>query len=159
MRSLAAIAARRCRAVALLIVCLVFSVPAVAATDVATAVRVIYPGQTISADMLKIVTLNREMPNADRAIGHLDDLIGKVATKTILPNRLIFSSAVAESAIIEAGQEIQVLYSTNSITISMEAVALEDGAKGDFIRIRNRDSARIIVGRVAEDGVVHVGAR
>lgn len=133
-------------------------VPAYAVDSVATAVRVIYPGQTIEADMVKLVALNRDMPNAERSIQSLDALVGKVATKTILPNRLILPSAVIEGNIVEAGQNVRVVYQTDTISISMLGVALEDGIVGDTIRIRNQDSARIIAGRISNDGTIYVSA-
>jgi flagella basal body P-ring formation protein FlgA len=132
--------------------------PAYSVERVATAVRVIYPGQTIEADMVKIVALKREMPNAARSIQTLDALVGKVATKTILPNRLILPSAVIEGNIVEAGQNVRVVYETEAISISLVGVALQDGIIGDVIRIRNQDSARIITGRISDDGTIYVSA-
>lgn len=132
--------------------------PAYSVERVATAVRVIYPGQTIEADMVKIVALKREMPNAARSIQSLDALVGKVAAKTILPNRLILPSAVIEGNIVEAGQNVRVVYETAAISISLVGVALQDGIIGDVIRIRNQDSARIITGRISDDGTIYVSA-
>jgi flagellar basal body P-ring formation protein FlgA len=152
----------RCGGIARLSLCvfagLLAVMPAHAVDSVATAVRVIYPGQTIEADMVKLVSLKREMPNAARSIQSLDALIGKVATKTILPNRLILPSAVIEGNIVEAGQNVRVLYETEAISISLVAVALEDGVVGDTIRVRNQDSARIIAGRISDDGTIYVSA-
>lgn len=129
-----------------------------ATEKVVTATQVIYPGQTISIDMIKEVKLKRIMPNADRAIHGIEQIVGQVATQTILPNRLIFPNAFAARNIIEAGDRVVVKYNTDSVSISLRAMALEDGAEGDAIRVRNADSGRIFVGTITKDGLVIVGA-
>lgn len=146
-------------AIVSVIAAMALNVPALASEQVATAVRVIYPGQIIEPDMVKIVRLKRAMANAGRAVGRLDGLIGKVAAKTILPNRLIFPTDFTEGNIVEPGQAVRVIYQTDAITISLEAVALEGGVAGDVVRIRNRDSARIVSGRVSDNGIIYVSAR
>lgn len=129
-----------------------------ATEQVVTATQVIYPGQTISLNMIKEVKLKRIMANADRAIHGVDQIVGQVATQTILPNRLIFPSAFVARNIVEAGDRVVVKYDTNAVSISLRATALEDGAEGDAIRVRNADSGRIFVGTITKDGLVIVGA-
>lgn len=129
-----------------------------ATEKVVTATQVIYPGQTISINMIKEVKLKRIMPNADRAIHGIEQIVGRVATQTILPNRLIFPNAFAARNIVEAGDRVVVKYNTQSVSISLRAMALEDGAEGDAIRVRNDDSGRIFVGTITKDGLIIVGA-
>lgn len=129
-----------------------------ATEKVITATQVIYPGQTVTLSMIKEVKLKRIMPNADRAIQNLEQIVGQVATQTILPNRLIFPTALTERNIIEAGDRVMVKYDTDTVSISLRATALEDGADGDSIRVRNADSGRIFVGTITEHGIVVVGA-
>lgn len=129
-----------------------------ATEKVVTATQVIYPGQTISLNMIKEVKLKRIMPNAERAIHGVDQIIGQVATQTILPNRLIFPNAFVPRNIVQAGDRVVVKYNTDSVSISLRATALEDGADGDSIRVRNADSGRIFVGTITKDGLVIVGA-
>ncbi len=129
-----------------------------ATEKVVTAVQVIYPGQTITLDMIKEVKLKRIMPNADRAIHGVDQIVGHVATQTILPNRLIFASSFTERNTVEAGDRVLVQYRKSAISISMRATALEDGKDGDTIRVRNADSGRIFVGTITKDGQIIVGA-
>jgi flagella basal body P-ring formation protein FlgA len=125
---------------------------------VVTATQVIYPGQTISVNMIKEVKLKRIMPNAERAIHGIEQIVGQVATQTILPNRLIFPNAFAARNIVEAGDRVVVKYNTDSVSISLRAMALEDGAEGDTIRVRNADSGRIFIGTITKDGLINVGA-
>jgi len=143
----------------LLFMCLGLAHAFESATEkVVTATQVIYPGQSITLSMIKEVKLNRIMPNAERAIHGIDQIVGQVATQTILPNRLIFPNAVAARNLVEAGDRVVVKYITDSMSISLRATALEDGAGGDSIRVRNADSGRTFVGTVSEDGLIIVGA-
>jgi flagella basal body P-ring formation protein FlgA len=43
------------------------------------------------------------------------------------------------------------------LTITGSAIALQSGATGDVVSVRNVDSGRIIKGTIGSDGAVHVG--
>lgn len=121
-------------------------------------VRVIYPGETISADALDEVILRRP-PRGMASVAHrLDDLDGKVARRTLLPGRLVPLSSVREPYLVERGEAVTVTFMEGNLTISLLAVPLEPGAAGEVIRLRNIDSGAIITGIVMGDGTVRIGA-
>ncbi|WP_163267299.1 flagellar basal body P-ring formation chaperone FlgA [Chelativorans alearense] len=134
------------------------SAPAAAQETVVVPVRVIYPGETVSADVLDEVLL-RHPRSGMAAIARLpEDLDGKVARRTLLPGRLVPLSSVREPYLVEKGAAVTVVFSEGALTISLLAVSLQSGAAGDLVKLRNADSGAVITGIVMGDGTVRVGA-
>lgn len=120
--------------------------------------RVIYPGEAIDLALLKEVTLKpgRTVPPA--VAFRAPELEGKVAKRTLLPGRYIPTNAVREAWLVEQGASVQVMFVSGGLTISATAVTLQPGAAGDFVRVRNIDSGKILSGTVMADGSIRVGA-
>jgi flagella basal body P-ring formation protein FlgA len=150
LRSLAAVAA------------MAFTVAASAGTGQLVTLPVptvtIYPGQIIDADELSERTfLQNQVGN-----GYLDSynmLVGKVAKRTLLPDRPIAINAIGEVDLVTRGTSVQLVFQQAGLTITAYAAPLEDGSAGDFIRLRNIDSGAVVMGVVQVDGTVRVGAR
>ena len=120
--------------------------------------RVIYPGEAIDLAALKEVTLKpgRVIPPA--VAFRAPELEGKVAKRTLLPGRYIPATAIREAWLVEQGASVQVMFVSGGLTISATAVTLQPGAAGDFVRVRNIDSGKILSGTVMVDGSIRVGA-
>ena len=153
---------RIARAAMLLVSLLAATVSAVAADGnerLPIAVVTIYPGQTITDDMLA----EREYPPgtverypifADRA-----NLVGKVAKRTLIAGKLIASNAVSEADLIARGTIVQATYRTAEVEISAPVLALQAGSLNAPIQVRNVDTGKVITGIVQADGTVRVGGQ
>jgi len=120
--------------------------------------RVIYPGETITMDSLKEVTLKpgKIIPPAV-AIAPID-LDGKVAVRTLLPGRYIQANGIREPWVVERGASVQMIFVSGGLTISAAAITLQPGAAGEFIKVRNVDSGKVLTGTVMADGSIMVSA-
>lgn len=127
------------------------------AEEVVTVTSVIYPGQEITADKIKIVVLKRPAPQGSQIARKPGDLLGLVARKTILPNRMIGLDAVREANIVEAGKSVRAVYQSRALSITLVATALSDGAPGETVKLRNTVSGRVFSGVAMPDGTVTVG--
>ena len=87
-----------------------------------------------------------------------EEIEGKVARRTLLPGRLIPTGSVCEPYLVETGSPVTVMFVEGGLTISTKAVALQSGAAGDMIRLRNMDSGVVLSGIVLADGTVRIGA-
>ncbi|MCO5146846.1 MAG: flagellar basal body P-ring formation protein FlgA [Aquamicrobium sp.] len=134
------------------------ALPAAAQDMVLVPVRTIYPGETVSADMLQEVPLRRQLRNPAAVERDWRALDGKVARRTLLPGRMIPTGSVREAWIVEPGKPVQVLYVQGGLEIALSAVALQAGAAGDMIRLRNVDSGSVFSGVVMADGTVRITA-
>jgi flagella basal body P-ring formation protein FlgA len=116
---------------------------------------VIYPGDIIHDSMLA------EQP-ADQANGPgpfvrtRAELIGKMARRTLLPGVAIPDAAIDNPRMVANGGEVELVYAHGGLTIVAVGSALQDGAAGDVIKVRNSDSGVTVTGTVQSDGTVRV---
>ena len=117
--------------------------------------QIIYPGEEISFDMVKLVdVINPNLrPGYAKVIAQVE---GFVTKKTLLPGRIIPVSALREAYMMERGKNISMVFSTHGLMITAQGVALQNGTLGELVRARNLDSGTIIIGTVMQDGTLRV---
>jgi flagellar basal body P-ring formation protein FlgA len=124
--------------------------------SVPIAAVTIYPGEIIRDAMLT----ERDMPDnfAGQAMTVLDRaaLIGKSARRTLLPGLPIAINAVGEPKIVTVGAMVRATYQDGDLTITTYASALQAGAVGDTIAIRNSETGLTISGVIERDGSVRI---
>lgn len=81
---------------------------------------------------------------------------GLVASRNIRINNFITDQVTELPDLIKKGSNILITAQSNSIVVRMNGVALEDGVKGQQIRVQNVSSGRIVYGKVVSDGEVLV---
>lgn len=118
---------------------------------------VIYPMDRITPDMVGIASLMPPVPASSYYMTK-QDIIGKVARQTLLPNRPIPIVSLMTPRLFQQGARVRITFSSYGITASAVGMALEPGSEGDRVRVRNSDSNLVITGRVDADGSVVVGS-
>jgi flagella basal body P-ring formation protein FlgA len=116
---------------------------------------VIYPGDIIQNDMLS------DLPaDSARGVGPFAEtrsaVIGKMARRTLLPGGAIPLVAIDVPRVVVNGATVSLVYIDGDLSISAVGMALQDGAAGDFVRVRNDDSGVTVTGVVQPDGAVRV---
>jgi len=116
---------------------------------------VIYPGDIIQNDMLS------DLPaDAARGVGPFAEtrsaVIGKMARRTLLPDGAIPLAAIDIPRLVVNGATVSLVYIDGDLSISAVGMALQDGAAGDSVRVRNDDSGVTVTGVVQPDGAVRV---
>jgi flagella basal body P-ring formation protein FlgA len=120
--------------------------------------RIIYPGETIPADALKMAKVRKGKPATVAFARAPAELVGKVARRTLLPGRFVPLSAVRDAFLVQQGAPVQVLFEQDGLSISMTAVTLQPGSAGDVVKVRNVDSGATFSAIVIADGTVKVGS-
>jgi flagella basal body P-ring formation protein FlgA len=119
----------------------------------------IYPGDVITEGMLtegkfpEGTSLNRPVAVSS------EEIIGKVARRTLLPGRLIPHNTVAIPDLVARGTIVPAVYQDGPLLITASVMTLESGPLGAMIQVRNIESGKIIVGLVQADGTIRVGGR
>jgi flagella basal body P-ring formation protein FlgA len=132
-----------------------------ALADAHTAVvpkRIIYPGEELDAGQLEEV----EVTNPNIVKGYAEtiaDVSGLVTKRTLLPGRVILTSALREPFAVSRGTTVQLVFDNGSLVLRAAGTPLADAAVGDLIKVRNLDSGVIVTGTVMEDRTVHVVAK
>lgn len=119
--------------------------------------RTIYPGETVSISALREVVLKPGKRIPDAVAFRPEELDGKVARRTLLPNRYIPVNSLREAYLVEQGAPVQVLFESGALQISATAICLQSGSAGDVVKVRNIDSGKVFSGIVTGDGTVRVG--
>ena len=145
-------------AAALAAVVLVPAIAIAANIDLPVPRTTIYPGDVISADQLMDRAFIAHTVTRSSVFDHRDALIGKVARRTLLPGQPVPVNAIRDAYLVSQGKSSMVVFESAGLSISMLAVALDNGIAGDTVKLRNPDSGVIIQGTVGRDGTVRLGA-
>ncbi len=84
------------------------------------------------------------------------DLIGKKLNRTVSAQTLLSSQEIAREVDIKQGQTVKAKAGTENFEVFIQAVALDSGAIGDVIRIRNPNYQKMMSARVIEPGLVEI---
>jgi flagellar basal body P-ring formation protein FlgA len=86
-----------------------------------------------------------------------ESLIGKTPRHMVSANRPIREAELTTPAVMKKGSVITMQYRTPYMNITTMGEAQEDGSVGDFIRVRNPDSGKIIRARIVSAQEVLAG--
>lgn len=116
----------------------------------------IYPGDLIREPMLGEKTFAEGAAPNGSLISSKNAVIGKVAKRTLLPGRPIAAIAVDAPKLVIIGAQVKIVFDEDGLVITAYGMALQAGAVGDLIRVRNQDSGLTISGRIQPDGSIRV---
>ena len=86
----------------------------------------------------------------------IEQMIGMAPRRTISPNRSVRMAELVKPSIVKKNDQITLEYRTNAMEIKALGEAMEEGAAGDIIRIRNKDSRQPIQARIIASGLAEV---
>lgn len=112
-------------------------------------------GEMIAASHIEI----KEFPASkirQNVVTDPEQLVGSTPRRTISLNRPIRIDEVQQPDVVEKGSLLKMTYQTPYMEISTSGEALENGAIGQAIRIRNQDSKTVVYGTVLSADEVQV---
>ena len=105
-------------------------------------------GTRLSAAQMQVV----QMPVADlpmQSIDNIDNAVDAELTRDVLAGKPLRSADLRPALMVKRGQTVTLtLRQSNGFAVSAQVEALQDGRKGDSIRLKNRESGRILTGKV-----------
>ncbi len=112
-------------------------------------------GEEITEDKLELVPmrLNR-IKDAD--ITAKEELVGMEAKRSLKPGRLINERDIGPKIIMKKGALVTSIYRSKGLQITAQAIAQEDGAKGELIKVENTKSGKKFRARVVDAETVEV---
>jgi len=123
--------------------------------DVVVMTDKIRRGEPLSKDKLTIkkmdITSLREKPL--RAIEGLDD---NRAKRNLAKGAILTTVGIEPTPDIEAGREVSIIYVDGLCRITTAGVALQSGLAGEYVKVKNKASHKIIVARVVDETSVAV---
>ena len=144
-------------AVLLLLMLLLAVQPARAAELELPVPRVtLYPGDVIGDDQLVERAFIAHTVTRSAVYETREMVVGKVARRTLLPGQPIPVNGIRDPYVVIQGKAAMVVFEAAGLTITANAMALQNGGIGDVVSLRNVDSGTIIKGTVASDGTVRL---
>jgi flagellar basal body P-ring formation protein FlgA len=121
--------------------------------DVPVLARSIAPGEQIVAADVQTISLRAERLNQNY-IGNASDLIGRTPKRSIRPGQPVRPSDVQIPIAVHKGEFVTVILQTRAIMLTAQAIALDDGAIGQAIRVSNTRSKKTLDATVTGPGNV-----
>lgn len=120
----------------------------------AVATRSIAAGALITGEMLRIETVFEDRP--PRQV--FSSPVGLIATHALPAGAEIrpdLLRAARREILVRRGQSVLMRIEGNGFTITGLGEALQDARCDEFVKVRNADSGRVVIGRVEPDGAVY----
>lgn len=89
----------------------------------------------------------------------MDEILGMAVKRRIQQGHAISWSLLESPEIVKRGDIVTLLIRTNGFSASAQGKAMENGIKGQQIKVENNSSGKIIEGIVIESGVVETNLK
>jgi len=122
---------------------------------VLTSTRSLPKNSLLTANDLRIT--EQKLSNLARGYySNMAELDGLQTKRALRKNQIISPYQLKKQDLIKSGDSILLIAQSAGISVSMQGRALNRGASGDKIRVKNSSSGRIIEARVIRNGVAAV---
>ena len=116
----------------------------------------IRPGEVIKDEMIAERAFAPNLLGVAMFIEGRPALVGRMARRTLLPGQPIPTSAVEDPWAVARGAVVKIVVEDNGLSIVAYGSAMQSGAIGTLISVRNTDTGVIIRGIVQPDGTIKV---
>ena len=116
----------------------------------------LYPGDVIADDQVIERAFIAHTVTRSSVLDSREAAVGKVARRTLLEGKPIPVNSIRDPYLVIKNKNALVVFEEGGLTITTNAMALENGGAGDFVKLRNIDSGTEIRGTVAPDGTVRL---
>jgi flagella basal body P-ring formation protein FlgA len=123
--------------------------------QVPVARRPLLKGSVVNADDLMMARLNLNTIPSDTAHS-ATSIIGLETSSNITYGEVFRKKKLAIPPLIESGARITMIYESKFLKATATGTALESGAEGQLIRIRNDASKKVVTGKIIEPGLVRI---
>jgi flagella basal body P-ring formation protein FlgA len=117
--------------------------------------RRIRPGERITKDLVRLQRTELTGVTTD-AIADLAEALGQEARQEIRAFTIVTRRMVGAARVIRRGEPVTLVAASTRLRVTTVGIAEQDGAVGQFIRVRNRDSQKVVLGRVLDSRTVQV---
>lgn len=123
--------------------------------EVPVLVRRVAPGDTISATDVDWVEVRADQAGSDVAATDAQ-IVGMTPKRGVPVNQPVRLRDIQSPRIIDKGAVVTITLETPVLTLSTQGKALQEGGRGDVIRVLNTQSNRIVEATVAGPNLVAV---
>jgi len=96
----------------------------------------------------------RDVTMVADSIASLPAVMGLSSRRSLRAGEILRQGQLASPVLVKRGAAVSIVARKEQVQVSMDGVAMDAGAQGEVIRVRNASSGTIIRARVLEPGVV-----
>lgn len=101
----------------------------------------------------------RSLRGADDALGDPRDALGLSSRRSLRSGDVVRRAALVAPTVVRRGDAVRIVARREGIEATSAGEALDAGARGDVVRVRNSGTGKVIRARVTEAGVVEPAGR
>jgi len=120
--------------------------------EVLVAAAALNAGQAIAETDLRLE--RRDITNTPDALSRSEAAVGQSPRSSLRPGQLLSQRQLQAALLVRRGQKVAIVARRGGLEVQAAGEALEAGAQGAQIRVRNLASGRIIAARVLDAGQV-----
>lgn len=109
-------------------------------------------GQPLVAEQVTLA--RRDISAVADSIAEPDEALGLTSRRALRGGELLRKSQLAALPLVKRGQEVRIVARREQVEVSMNGEALDNGAQGEVVRVRNTNSGTVIRARVTGAGQV-----
>ena len=92
----------------------------------------------------------------DRYFTKVEDAVGKTVTQYIKPGTVLDRMRVKKPYIVLPRSPVKIVTDVNGVRIETDGTAIQRGAEGDLIKVRNNSSGKVVRARVLDATTVKI---
>jgi flagella basal body P-ring formation protein FlgA len=119
------------------------------------ASRPLRRGAVVTAEDIELSRVVKTKGSRD-AVENLGDIVGFQLTRDVGQGEIVSSSMLMIPPVVKSGSRVTLLFKRGQLEVTASGIALENGIVGSEIKVRNENSKRVVIGRVADEGLVVV---
>jgi flagella basal body P-ring formation protein FlgA len=81
----------------------------------------------------------------------IEEIKGNRARRNLIQGTILTSGDIESIPVIKSHTDIHIIYASGLCRVTSQGQALQDGRIGDFIKIKNKSSGKIVFARVIDD--------
>lgn len=101
----------------------------------------------------------RDVTMVADSIASLPAALGQSSRRTLRAGEVLREGQLAWPLLVKRGAPVNIVARQEQVQVSMDGVAMDPGAQGEVIRVRNATSGTVIRARVVDTGVVEPAGR
>ncbi|MBL0318550.1 MAG: flagellar basal body P-ring formation protein FlgA [Alphaproteobacteria bacterium] len=110
-------------------------------------------GQVIHEESLTTQWVKTSTVPHDTAT-QMSQITNSVAKRSLAEGKWVRTRDIEQPVLVKRNDLVTILYKTQNLTLQSQAIALEDGSKGDRIRLKNAESKKEFMGIVDDQHTV-----
>lgn len=119
--------------------------------DIPALLRTMQRGEVIGKDDIQWVSYPARRLRRSTMM-HEQVMVGKQLKRRVIAGRPVYRKDVMSPLLIERGDTVSLIYRNSHMEIKTSGRAMDNGAEGEIVRIKNEDSGKIITAQVQANG-------